>query len=285
MNTTKSLVFAVLIALSTSGLSAEKLFMMHGFKLGQSFSVTSNQFGAPFKTEKFPDGFSYAAYKFPGYVLIFEANNTRPDLIWAIQLEGKSNPKGLGFYGIDLGDSDGAVLKRFGKPLNRTPAVDEATKKPIASTEYYSYENFSFEISNGKVTSIKVTFDGPIKNNSESFDLKAFVANLAKRDLTIIAPYLSADFVYSFQGSNNYIKKSIFEALSENRAISDIFFNQEYGIISIKESDIMESAMRIQVDPKMAGRVYKIQKNTVNYEIFVALSYDGWTIRYINRSK
>jgi hypothetical protein len=47
------------------------------------------ELGKPSKVHKFPDGFIAVVYFKENYNLIFEANPTRNDMIWAIQVSGR----------------------------------------------------------------------------------------------------------------------------------------------------------------------------------------------------
>ncbi len=266
---------------------AKKQFVLYGFKIGQKSSAPIKQFGKPYKTHKFKDGFSYIAYSMKDHAVIFESDNTRPDLIWGIQLEGKSNPSSLGLNGVNLGDPISKAVSVFGKPNSITGAIDESTGKPMKGIEYYSYmkkDNFSIESTNGKVTSIKVLFNGPSAVKEASIDFKKFVKDVRGKNMDKICEYISPDFVLH-KDKPGSISTSIFDVLINNKDVNDIFFNKKYGISEIKESDIAGSAMRVQTDPNMVGYVYKIKKNDREYDLVFIKSFEGWVLRYIDIKK
>jgi hypothetical protein len=76
---------------------------------------------------------------------------------------------------------------------------------------------------------------------------------------------------------------SIIHTLINNKTINNIFFNPDYGIISIKDKDIAESALRVQSDPIITGYVFKIKKSNIEYELFFSKNYDGWVLKYIDQ--
>lgn len=266
---------------------AEKIFVLYGFKIGQKSSIPVKQFGKPVQTQKFEDGFSYNVFKMKDHIVVFESDNTRPDLIWSIQIQGESNPQFLGLNEINLGDKISDVIKVFGKPDKIQEAIDEQTKKPIKNIEYYSYNessNFSIEATDKIVTSIKITFNGPNYTKDSTVDINKFLSTVRSNDLNKISRYIDPDFQLHYK-KNHSITTSIIDALSNSKEIKDIFFNTEYGIISIIDKDIFESAMRVQTNPKSVGYVFKIKKNKMEYELYFQKSYEGWVLKYINQLK
>jgi hypothetical protein len=73
------------------------------------------------------------------------------DTLVALQVTGREPADAYGFNGVKLGDATEAVIKRLGKPMVIRP-TDEAT------TTTWSYQPwpFSFEVTDGHVTSIRL---------------------------------------------------------------------------------------------------------------------------------
>jgi hypothetical protein len=73
------------------------------------------------------------------------------DTLVALQITGREPADAYGFGGLKLGDTSEATIKRFGKPM-------VAQRTGEGTTELWSYQPwpFSFEITDGRVTSIRV---------------------------------------------------------------------------------------------------------------------------------
>jgi len=71
--------------------------------------------------------------------------------VGALQLTGQPWPDAWQFSGITLGSSEDAVRMQFGEPLQSSPSEEPGTVQ-------WSYEPwlFSFEIADGRVTSVRV---------------------------------------------------------------------------------------------------------------------------------
>lgn len=272
----------LLIAINTY---ADNIFVLYGFKIGQNISTSINQLGKPSKTHKFEDGFSYMAFKMKDHFVAIEFDNIKPDLIYAIQIQGKRNPPSLGLDGIDLGDPIVKAIKIFGKPDSTKQAVDEVTKKPMKDIVYYSYNesrNFSIEATKEIVTSIKILRKDSDNNTESMIDFKQFLSTIRSKDLNKISRYIDTDFEF-IKDQTYKMNTSIIHTLINNKTINNIFFNPDYGIISIKDKDIAESALRVQSDPIITGYVFKIKKSNIEYELFFSKNYDGWVLKYIDQ--
>ncbi len=279
----KSLILiAVTVFTSIDYCFANKLFVLYGYKIGQSINNPKLEYGKPSKEIKHDDGFISYVYDFEKHYVIFQCDNTRPDLIWGIQLTGEKNSTNFGLNGLNLGDPSKKVIKILGKPDKITTAVDDFTKKELKDITYYSYHekgNYSIEIENDKVSSIKINFIGPMETNN-LVDFSEFVKSVKSKNYYKIATFISTNFtIYKVNKSYN-ITKSIFNSLMNDKIFNDTFFNKSYGISSITNKNDITSAMRLE--DKSAGFVYKINKNNVKYELFFIKSFDGWVLKYID---
>jgi hypothetical protein len=225
------------------------------------------------------------AFKMKDHFVAIEFDNIKPDLIYAIQIQGKRNPPSLGLDGIDLGDPIVKAIKIFGKPDSTKQAVDEVTKKPMKDIVYYSYNesrNFSIEATKEIVTSIKILRKDSDNNTESMIDFKQFLSTIRSKDLNKISRYIDTDFEF-IKDQTYKMNTSIIHTLINNKTINNIFFNPDYGIISIKDKDIAESALRVQSDPIITGYVFKIKKSNIEYELFFSKNYDGWVLKYIDQ--
>ena len=144
--------FLVAIAISVQ---AQPYFTeLHGFKLKQYRETTQNEFGKPFKSGKFDDGFEYEAYALKtdgSFYMVFEYAAEQTDLIWSVQISGTDSTLDPGFQGLKFGMPEAQVEKQFGKPTSKVDVGEYGLR--------WEYEkgNFSFEINRQrKLSSIKI---------------------------------------------------------------------------------------------------------------------------------
>lgn len=275
-------VILLIIAGFTSSVFAENIYTLSGFKIGQNMTSVKNELGNPFKVHKFDDGYVAYIYQLQNYNVIFETNPSRPDLIYAIQIEGKSNPDKMGLGNLNLGDKESKIMELFGKPDLIENAKDEITGEIIPNIKYYDYYNklnFSIEANSAKVSSIKIIMKPEI-NLKEKPDYDAFLIDLSKRN---IEKYISAFFELHIDNKSYALSKSMFSVLNNEKVFNEAFYGKTYGIVNIKNSDKYDSALRVG-DHGM-GYVFKITKNGFKYELYFVKSYDGWVLKdlYIDK--
>jgi len=77
------------------------------------------------------------------------------DRIVALQVSGSEGAERFSFNQIGLGTTSDALLERFGRPLQSGPSG-------LKDTELWSYNpwTFSFEVTGGRVTSIRIAAKG-----------------------------------------------------------------------------------------------------------------------------
>ena len=274
----------LLVLLPVAGFS-RRVFVLYGFKLGQNKATAEKQFGRPFKAHTFPDGFSYCAFMRKDHVVVIQSDSSRPDLIWAVQIQGRSNPSGHGLAGVNLGDPEVVVQKMLGKPDRVRTAVDEETKKPLTNIRYYSYHetsNYSVEVQNGKVSSIKVVFSGPSRTRTGQVPLKDFFAAIRKRDLPRLAALLRYDFTYmhgkNFRNSTG-IRTSIIHTLTADQELNRLFFDAVSGLVSFTAQDAGRAVMRLT--DAGTGYVYTVKRGSLKYELYFIMSFEGWVLRTV----
>ena len=78
----------------------------------------------------------------------------KQDRIVVLQVSGSAGAERFSFNQIGLGTTSEAVIERFGRPLQSGPSG-------LKDTEFWSYNpwTFSFEVSGGRVTSIRIVAD------------------------------------------------------------------------------------------------------------------------------
>jgi len=107
------------------------------------------------------DGWVAFVLPFNEHNVILETSIDNLDRLVAKQIAGLQSPEKKGLLGVNLGDDVAQALKVLGAPLERRAAIDENTLKPIPHRFTYQYSNASFDAVNGKIASIKVSFDSP----------------------------------------------------------------------------------------------------------------------------
>ncbi|TGK92463.1 hypothetical protein EHQ30_13110 [Leptospira brenneri] len=283
---TKKLQFLITISLiiySGSIHAIDRYFILYGLKLGQKMDVASQLFGKPFKSEKFNDGFRYEAFKIKDHILVVEANNTRPDLIWGIQIQGKSNPENLGINGLNLSDNESKIIEIFGKPDEIRDSFDEITKEKISGTKYYSYDkqsNFSIETTNNLVSSIKITFNG-YNQSKEEFDILNFIEILKNKNLYLVANNLATDLTLKKE-TNFVIQNSLIDTLISKNEFSEFLFNPETGLITITSKDVIESFPIRDKNNNLIAYYFKVSLNKKNVHVFFLRSFEGWILKEVN---
>lgn len=264
--------FSAVALCSFSLLSFESIagnyYTLYGYKIGQELQFAKQQFGEPNKVFSFEDGWKAYAYRRDGHSVIFQTDNTRPDLIISVQIEGERNPPNMGLDGIDLGSEAKKALEKLGTPSQRKQAEDLKTKKAIPNTyiNYYG-NNYSFEEREGKVTSIKIIYGGPAQA-SDNPDFDAFLQNVKSKNYYRIAESISSNLNFS------RIEGPIIEQITGNTALNALLFGKD-GIISLSSKDISEVNLRMA--DNTVGFVYKFKGKAI-HELYFVRSFEGWVL-------
>lgn len=273
-------IFTLIILLSiSSAIYADNFYTLYGIKIGQKISVVKQHFGKPDKVINFEDGWKAYAYFRKGHNVIFEANQSRPDLVISIQMEGNENPKGMGVDYINLGDNAKKIIKKLGKPSKRQVAKDLFTKKVIPNTFINFYgNNLSFEEKNNKITSIKINFDA-VRNYSTTPDFDAFLKNIKSRNYYKISESLSTSMTLK---GKKAIKSPIISQVTGKSALNTFLFGKD-GLMSITPKDISDVNLRViaadreKNTPGSTGSVFKFKNKKIN-ELYFVKSYEGWVL-------
>jgi hypothetical protein len=137
----------------TSSFADELILCLNGFQIGQYREVVKNELGQPIKKDKYDDGFEYEIYLVSpdtSLYMIFEYSPINLEVIWSIQLTGKTF--NTDFKSLKLGLDKTIVLKVLGAPSRKIDAGEYGEKWEYDGT------NYSIEISTAnKLSSIKIT--------------------------------------------------------------------------------------------------------------------------------
>jgi hypothetical protein len=251
--------------------------VLYGFKLGQQLQLVRGELGEPAKVVPFEDGWkAYVWERPPDHAVVFETDASRPDVIIAIQLEGKKNPRGMGLEGIDLGTDAKLALEKLGPPTVRETAVDEETNEKIPDTWIDRWgERVSIEERHGKVSSIKVLLSGP--SEAPAFpDLEAFLRDVREKRLVRLAEAISSDL--ELRGEK-VVHGSMLRELSGKTPLADFLFGKD-GVASLSASAAVTNLRVIAAEnggPAVSGTVFKFDGKKV-HELFFIRSFEGWVL-------
>lgn len=250
---------------------AADFFTLYGYKIGQPLNFAKQRLGEPDKVLPYPDGWKAHAYLRDGHNIIFETDNTRPDLIISIQIEGELNPPNMGVEGIDLGSDAKKVAEKLGTPTERKPADNASTNTPVPDTYINFYGNgFSFEEKNSKVSSIKVIFAGPAKSGDRP-DFDAFLQNIKSKNYYRVAESISSEFTLN---GKKIVNGPIVNEITEKTELNTFLFGKN-GIGTLTSKDVADVNLRVAVGS--TGFVYKFKDKQV-HELYFVRSFEGWVL-------
>lgn len=268
---------------AASSKDAKAMYLLGSFRLSQNFSIVADQLGKPDKIHTFPDKFEAHIYQFKGFQLIFEKNPMNPKHIYAIQLTGKESPEETCLGKVCLSSSKEDVLKYLGTPSEIRDAVDEVTKEKVESTQYYAYKNpgnFSIEIKDGKVASIKITDSvTPVPKDPNVY---GFIQAVKNRDYYGMAEHLDPMFEGRIDKKPVPLKKSMMKFLKDKNEMTNLLFGSEHGFSNLTMSDQQFEGLRLFQEGGQ-GRIFKFKSaKGRTIEIVYRLSHQGWNIWEIN---
>jgi hypothetical protein len=199
----------IFITIQTLG---QKLYTeLYGFKIGQYRETTTNEFGKPFQSGKYEDGFEYEIFLLKpdtSLFIAFEYAADKTDVIWSIQVSGFNTTTETGFEKIKLGIDKSQVEKFFGEP---------SSKEDIGKYGFlwsYDNSNFTFEINpKGNLSSIKIRDNSnDLFENQELRKIPPFdkiQRTLNSADKAEIIKLLAPDIEIYANDSIYFFKKSV----------------------------------------------------------------------------
>ena len=147
-------------------LVAEEYDSLYGFSLGAPITSVLEKLGKPDKLIELKNGSKVIVFIEKDHYAAFGSIPPNNDFIYSIQLTGERSSKKHAIGGIQLGDPFEKVLKNLGEPTASRAARDQETKKVEDANIHFYGENFSFEEVNGKIASIKITYDGTLSSDN-----------------------------------------------------------------------------------------------------------------------
>lgn len=167
---------------------------LYGFKLMQYREAVTNAFEDPIETKTYEDGFEMEAYELSqeeNIYILFEYPEWNKEIIWSIQIYAPDSDFDPHFKGLKMGMPETELLEKIGKPDTIIDVQEYGRRWE------YNNRNYSFEVNNNKLTSIKLMdyYDElGSKEDLEKFPGFTGVKNtLSSGDRTEIAALLAPD--------------------------------------------------------------------------------------------
>lgn len=243
---------------------------LNGFKIGQFREVAKNELGKPHKIGKYEDGFEYEIFLLkpdPSLYMIFEYAVNKTDMIWSIQITGTNSTVKTGFKNLKFGIPKSKIEQILGKATSKENIEGYGIKWD------YDQSNFSVEVNEGKLSSIKITdrseemFKSGKLPRMPTFEeiQKIFSSNNNGEMLKIFAPDVE---IYHDKKIYSFSKSFKTEQITDN---SKIFakireISKDLKAVNVKNLSEYEENMRVTLgdNPK---HVIKIKKGHIIKEI------------------
>jgi hypothetical protein len=269
---------ALAFAFAAAAQAKGPIVVLDGIRLGQSLAQVRPHLGKSLQVQQFEDGWRAEAFERDGHYVALETAPGDPDVIVSIQITGDSNAPGHGLDSLDLGDPVADIEALLGEPKEVKDAVDAVAQAPVASTELHSYGDFSFEVSGGRITSIKTQLGGWGKA-PDLPDLAAFLATLRSGDPQRIAQVLSSDLELRGEPAWN---GPMLDALQSDARVREALFGAQ-GVVSLPDA-ADDGALRVWTDDagrNLAGYVFKFADGPVDELMFMG-GPEGWELYEVN---
>ncbi|TGL60667.1 hypothetical protein EHQ64_12635 [Leptospira sarikeiensis] len=260
---------------------AKNYYSLYGIRIDQSLKHTQAELGDPSKVHSFEDGYQAFFFKKDGHILVLETEPFQPDRIWSIQIEGANVPVERGLNGVIPGDTRAKVIEVFGPPEKERKATNSLDNKEIPGTSlmtYYENGNFSFEIKNDKVSSIKIVLRLE-KDPKELPDPMDFISVLKTKNESEMIRLMAGDPVFSQDGKSFYPQESMLSFLRKKETV-DFLFGKE-GVSELTGRDLFNSNMRFFENGPF-GWAIRYTKNRKVFEFVYVKLYEEWVLWEIN---
>lgn len=265
-------------------LGSELIVNLKGFQIGQYRGAVKNELGQPFKKDKFDDGFEYEIYLLKpdtSVYMIFEYSPSNLEIIWSIQLTGKTYD--TDFKKLKLGMDSLNVIKLLGVPTRKVDIGDYGEKWE------YDKTNYSIEINlKGKLSSIKITDESykmfPKVEVNKIPKFEYVVSVLRSNSNAKIKDILTPDIEIYFGDSTYFFKSSVGEEIYRDKSGIFKLINQlSRNLEKVNTTDITEFEETVRIvkglDPM---HVIKIKKGHPIKEIVLKYRFGKfliWEIR------
>jgi hypothetical protein len=122
-------------------------------KIGGSYSLVEKKYSTPSQELHLRTGDTVEVFQFtnPDSNVTYLAITVKSGMVSAIEIQGEHAVDSLSFSSINLGDLPGHLIEILGKPSKSLPVQETG-----GTLWSYVPFPFSFEITNGKVSSIKI---------------------------------------------------------------------------------------------------------------------------------
>lgn len=260
-------------------LQARHYFVLGGFKLGQKISDVKVGFPKMKLMHTYPDGVKVFGFMNGKVQVLLETEPKNPDFVWSIQISGDTNEKHYGLAETDLGLPVKELLARFGTPLDQKDGVNEILKKPYTAYQYFgSDSNFSFEVIDGRLMSIKILPTAPPKVNLPNW--KEFLTALRTNNYYRIAELTDTDCVLLDGEKKVPINGSLVDMLAKNATYQKVLFDRTVGLASLSEKDLKGGVMRVFDDGRTGMVTFAYGK--VNKEVVFIRGFTGFGLWELN---
>lgn len=280
----KRCTIAVLVLVLGAGMAAARnLHVLCGFRIGQHISVVTRELGTPYKVVPFADGFKSHVFVGKKHYVVFQTNPLRPDRIWSIQLTGLSNRAHCGLAGVNLGDDKDRILAAFGRPDDVRHAVDEITKKQLDNIVYYSYtqsRNFSFEVKDNRVSSIKVQDAPPAYGPDAVVTVLNLTEAADKRNYYWLCSVMSAAFRIIVGNKEYRLETSPLAALQENPEYARLFFDKLQGLPALRGAARPSASINL-TSPDTFDAFFRYTVHGKRFELCFAKNHEGYVLKHI----
>jgi len=252
---------------------ANDYFTLYGYKIGQSISMVQRVQGKPALVHRFDDGWTAYSYRFHGYNVHFETLPSQPDTIISIQIEGDTNPEYRGLGRVNRGDSAQSALQTLGPPAADKTADDLVTGEAVANTRVLSYNGFSLEERDGKVSSIKIVYAHP-RPAASTPDYPRFFRALADKDYYRLAEMIS--FTVERDGTP-LVTTSMVDGLQYGALHNVLYDAQDQPTVS--ETQMRDEVLRV-VPGHGAGHVARFRDSPI-HELVFTRTFEGLVLTEI----
>jgi len=272
-------IITLLTLLLSLPLSARHYFVLGGFKLGQKISDV--KLGCPEikLLHTYPDGVQVFGLMNGKMQVLLETEPKNPDFVWSIQISGEENERHYGLDITNLGMPVKDLLTRFGKPLETKEGFHEILKKPFTAYHYYSAEsNYSFEVADGKLISIKILPTAPPKVDLP--DWKSYLKALREKNYYLVAELTDTDCILLDGETKVPVTGALVDMFTKNIVYKKVLFDSKTGIASLKDSDLKGGVMRM-FDAGRTGMVV-FAHGKVKREIVFIRGFTGFGLWELN---
>lgn len=274
---------ALVFVLGTGMAVARHLHVLGGFRIGQQISIAVKELGTPYKVVPFADGFRSHVFVGKGHYVIFQTNPQQPDLIWSIQLTGLSNQAECGLAGVNLGDGKDKITATFGQPDEMRHAVDEFTKKKLETVMYYSYtqsRNFSLEVKDNKVSSIKVQYAGPSPEPGAVVSALQLAEMASGKNYYGLCSLMSADFSVILKNRTYTLDTAPLTALQKNPVYQTVFFDKQRGLPALRDAARPAASVNL-TSPDTFDAFFRYMLHGRKFELCFAKNHEGYVLKHI----